>query len=247
MRRAGTSEPVNLNAIALGLVDPWRGVEPETIPTAVDHAFHRIWRQIVSGELKPGDRLSDVELASKLGVSRTPVRQALHRLAQDELITFDPRRGFWVRDLNVDDIHELYEVRVALEVLALRRAAQNLDPRELHGLLEQVGVVRAELSDGTIPQFLEHDFLFHNVLIQASGNGRLIRTLATLRSQVSIFQIRDTEFPGRMERALDEHEAILNALLAGRYEDAADLLAAHIVAAKERVLADMFGRKEGAS
>lgn len=241
MRRTGTSEPVNLNAIALGLVDPWRGVERDAIPTAVDHAFHRIWRQIVSGELKPGDRLSDVELASKLGVSRTPVRQALHRLAQDELITFDPRRGFWVRDLAIDDIHELYEVRVALEVLALRRAAAKLERDELRTLLDQVSTLKQELSQGRIPEFLEHDFLFHNVLIQASGNGRLIRTLATLRSQVSIFQIRDTEFPGRMERALEEHAAILDALLDGRGDDAAELLSAHIIAAKERVLADMFG------
>lgn len=241
MRRTGTSEPINLNAIALGLVDPWRGVERESIPTAVDHAFHRIWRQIVSGELKPGDRLSDVELASKLGVSRTPVRQALHRLAQDELITFDPRRGFWVRDLTIDDIHELYEVRVALEVLALKRAAPKLEHKELKALLNQVVHLKQELLQGKIPEFLEHDFLFHNVLIQASGNGRLIRTLATLRSQVSIFQIRDTEFPGRMERALEEHEAVLEALLAGRWDEAADLLATHIIVAKERVLADIFG------
>lgn len=247
MRRAEIASTVNLNAIAVGIVDPWRGVERDAIPTAVDHAFNRIWRQIVTGELKPGDRLSDTELAAKIGVSRTPVRQALHRLAQDELIVFDPRRGFWVRDLTIDDIHELYEVRVALEVFALRKAAPLLDHNELRALLAQVASVRGDLSQGTIPEFLEHDFFFHNVLIHASENGRLIRMLATLRGQVSIFQIRDTEFPGRMERALEEHEAILNALLAGHQEEAIELLATHIVAAKERVLADMFGRKEEVS
>lgn len=247
MRRADIASPDNLNAIAVGIVDPWRGVERYTIPTAVDHAFHRIWRQIVTGELKPGDRLSDTELAARIGVSRTPVRQALHRLAQDELIVFDPRRGFWVRELTVDDIHELYEVRVALEVLALKKAAGNVDEKEMRSLIEQVGSLQSELSQGSIPHFLEHDFLFHNVLIHASGNGRLIRMLATLRGQVSIFQIRDTEYPGRMERALEEHEAILRALLAGQSDLAVDLLASHIIAAKERVLADMFGRKETVS
>ncbi len=80
-------------------------------------------------------RLSDVVLAEKLGVSRTPVRQALERLVQDGLVRSDPRRGFWVRTFTAQDIHEIYDLRGALEVLALRLAAPHLDPADLRSQL----------------------------------------------------------------------------------------------------------------
>jgi DNA-binding GntR family transcriptional regulator len=235
-----TRPPAALDAIAAEIFDFLWPAEREPIPTAVDHAFERIWRQLVTGERRPGERLSDVELAAQLGVSRTPVRQALHRLAQDELVRFDPRRGFSVRVFSAQDVHEMYDVRAALEGLALRLAAPNLRSADLQAHLAQLQAVRTRLDDQPVVPFLQHDFQLHNFFIHASGNGRLMRLLAGLRSQVSVFQIRDTAFPWRMERALDGHERVLAALLASHPDQAADLLAAHIASSKENVLADLY-------
>jgi DNA-binding GntR family transcriptional regulator len=220
------------------------GTERGPIPTAVDHAYESIWRQLITGERKPGERLSDVELATQLGVSRTPVRQALHRLAQDELVRFDPRRGFWVRVFTAQDVHEMYDVRSALEALSVRLAAPRLRPADLQSQLDRIFAVRGQLAGGAVVPFLQNDFQLHNFLIGASGNGRLIRVLAALRSQVSFFQIRDTGYPCRMDQALVEHERVLLALLDGEVERAAQLMAEHIATAKTRVLADMFGERE---
>jgi DNA-binding GntR family transcriptional regulator len=230
-----------MDGIAAEIFDLLWGAERPAIPTAVDHAYERIWRKLIAGEWRPGDRLSDLDLAAVLRVSRTPVRQALHRLAQDELVRFDPRRGFSVRAFTAQDVHEMYDVRAALEALALSLAAPRLQPADLSSQLDRLGEIRAAVDSDLVLPFLQHDFHFHNLLIRGSGNGRLVRMLATLRGQVSIFQIRDTGFPQRMEAALDGHERVLRALLAREFDEAADQLGRHIKHAKFGVLDDMFG------
>jgi DNA-binding GntR family transcriptional regulator len=244
MASATTPGVSDLNAIATAIYDILWGADRDSVPTAVDHAYERIWRQIVTSEHAPGERLSDLDLSTQIGLSRTPVRQALHRLAQNELIVFDPRRGFRVREWSAKDIHELYDVRGVLETLAFRQALPLFDAGDLHAWRSEIIGLRPRLSRQTVAEFLIHDFRFHNYLIDTSGNGRLSRILANLRGQVSIFQIRDTYFESRMERALDEHERVLEALTTGNEAEAAELLAGHIHGSKERVLADMFSTKE---
>lgn len=220
------------------------GNDRNTLPTAVDYAYEQIWKQLVFVHEQKEQRLSDVVLAEKLGVSRTPVRQALERLVQDGLVRSDPRRGFWVRTFTAQDIHEIYDLRCALEVLALRLAAPHLDPADLRSQLTLLYQVRAQLDQHPVSLFLQCDFRLHTLFIRASGNSRLIHYLSTLRSQFSVFQVKDTRNPMRMEPTLDDHEQILLALLEKNIEKAAELLAAHIVRSKEYVLADIFGGKE---
>jgi DNA-binding GntR family transcriptional regulator len=215
------------------------------IPTAVDHAYERIWRQLIRGERRPGERLTDTELAAQLGLSRTPVRQALHLLAQEDLVRFDARRGFSVRMTAAQDVREIYDVRSALEVLALRLAAPNLSAFQIEGRLERLYDVREALrssrDERALVLHLKDDLELHNWLIRACGNGRLVRILAALRSQQSLFQYWDTSFPQRNEAASEEHEHILLALLARDIERAAESMAEHIRNAKCRVLEDLFG------
>jgi DNA-binding GntR family transcriptional regulator len=220
--------------------------EPRSpIPTAVDHAYEAIWRQLIGGERRPGERVTDTELASQLGLSRTPVRQALHRLVQEDLVRLDARRGFWVRTFTAEDVHEIYDIRQVLETLALRLAAPRLRRTELEALLAEDGTVREALGASRDPRtvvlFLQADLTLHNLFIRSSGNRRLVRILAALRSQQTLFQYWDSRYPRRGEAALDEHERILLALIAGRTEDAIEYLAQHIVASKNRVLGDLFG------
>jgi DNA-binding GntR family transcriptional regulator len=215
------------------------------IPTAVDHAYEMIWRQLIRGERQPGDRLTDTELASQLGLSRTPVRQALHRLAQEDLIRLEARRGFSVRAFSANDVIEIYQVRAVLEVLALRLSAPHFTREQIQEQLDVLGRVRealrSERDDHSVLLHLEADLKLHNLLIQTSGNGRLIRLLAGLRSQQSLFQYWDTSYPERNEAAADEHEVILRALVEGDTAAAERLLEQHIVNARIRVLMDLFG------
>lgn len=234
----------NLSAEVFELL--W-GHDRNTLPTAVDYAYEQIWKQLVFVNERREQRLSDVALAEKIGVSRTPVRQALERLVKDGLVRSDPRRGFWVRRFSGQDIHEIYDLRGALEVLALRLAAPRLDPADLREQLNLLRQVRAQLDDSPVALFLQCDFRLHTLLIRASNNGRLVDYLSTLRSQFSIFQVKDTRYPQRMRSALDEHEQILLALLEGKVEKAAELLAAHIAHSKEHVLADIFEENTSSS
>ena len=223
------------------------GQERGFVPSAVDHAYEMIWRRLITTGGQGGQRLSDAVLAAQLGVSRTPVRQALHRLAQDGLVLADPRRGFWVRTFTAQDIHEIYDLRAHLEHLALRQAAPHLDAAGLQQQLAVLRAVRARLPTLPVTDFMSCDLRLHNVLIHASANGRLIRFLATLRSQHGLFQVRDSTYAHAMETALDEHERVLLDLIDGRVEDAAANLVAHILHAKARVLAHQFAVMESAA
>ncbi len=222
------------------IFDLLRGHERSVLPTTVDHAYEMIWKQLMFSGGRGGERLSDVTLAAQLGVSRTPVRQALHRLTEDGLVVSDPRRGFWVRTFTAHDVREIYVLRGALEVLALRLAAPRLDPSDLKRHLLEVSDLRANRHAYPVAHHLRGDLHLHNLLILNSHNSRLIRALATLRSQHSMFQVQDSSYPLRVELAARDHELVLSALINGDVNLAATLMAEHIERSGEAVLADLF-------
>jgi DNA-binding GntR family transcriptional regulator len=239
-RKKGTVAEVFDESLSAELFDLLRGQERTAMPTVVDYAYKETWKRVIMIGGSEEQRLSDVTLAEQLGMSRTPVRQALERLVQEGLVRSDPRRGFWTRTFTARDIHEIYDLRGALEVLALRLAAPRLSQENLKAHLEALYAVRTELDTRPVLRFLQVDIRFHTLITRASGNGRLIHCMSMLRSQLSMFQMQDTFYPRRMEIALNDHEQVLLALLAGNVDEAADGLARHIRNAKEGVLADIF-------
>ena len=241
----GTIAEIFDEALCAELFDLLWGQERTATPTVVDYAYKEIWKRVIMLGGNEEQRLSDVTLAEQLKVSRTPVRQALERLVHEGLVRADPRRGFWTRTFSVQDIHEIYDLREALEVLAVRLAAPHLSQENLKAHLESLYAVRAELNTHPILRFLQVDIRFHMLITRASGNGRLIHSLSMLRSQLSLFQMQDTLYPKRMVIALQDHEQVLLALLAGDIAGAEGLLATHIRHAKEGVLADIFLLEEG--
>ena len=246
--KKGTVAEVFDENLSAELFDLLWGQERSAMPTVVDYAYEEIWKRVIMIGGSEEQRLSDVALSEQLGMSRTPVRQALERLVQEGLVRSDRRRGFWTRTFTSQDIHEIYDLRGALEVLAVRLSAPRLSQEDLKAHLEALYAVRGELDMHPVLRFLQVDIRFHMLITRASGNGRLIHSLSLLRSQHSMFQMQDTLYPKRMEIALNDHEQILLALLAGNVDEAADCLARHIRNAKEGVLADIFfDGKEGVS
>ncbi|HLX56592.1 MAG TPA: GntR family transcriptional regulator [Ktedonobacteraceae bacterium] len=247
-QKKGTVAEVFDESLGTELFNLLWGQERTAMPTVVDHAYEQLWKHVIMIGGSEEQRLSDVTLAEQLGMSRTPVRQALERLVQEGLVRSDPRRGFWTSTFTAQDIHEIYDLRGALEVLAVRLAAPRLSQEDLKAHLEALYAVRAELDTHPVLRFLQVDIRFHMLITRASGNGRLIHSLSLLRSQLSMFQMQDTFYPRRMEIALNDHEQILLSLLVGNIDEATDCLARHIRHAKEGVLADIFLEgKEGIS
>ena len=239
-RKKGTVAEVFDESLIAELFDLLWGQERNAMPTVVDYAYEEIWKRVVMIGGSEEQRLSDVTLAEQLGMSRTPVRQALERLVQEGLVRSDPRRGFWTNTFTTQDINEIYELRGALEVLAIRLAAPRLSQEDLMAQLEALYAVRAELDVHPVLRFLQVDIRLHMLITRASNNGRLIHSLSMLRSQLCMFQMQDTFYPERMVIALNDHEQVLLALLAGNVDEAADCLSRHIHHAKEGVLADIF-------
>jgi DNA-binding GntR family transcriptional regulator len=238
--KKGTLAEIFDESLSAELFDLLWGQERTAMPTVVDYAYEEIWKRVIMIGGSEEQRLSDVTLAEQLKMSRTPVRQALERLVQEGLVRSDPRRGFWTNTFTTQDINEIYDLRGALEVLAVRLAASRLSQEDLKAHLDALYAVRAELDAHPVLRFLQVDIRFHMLITRASSNGRLIHSLSMLRSQLSMFQMQDTYYPQRMEIALNDHEQILLALLAGNVDEAADCLARHIRHAKEGVLADIF-------
>jgi len=239
-RKKGTVAEVFDESLIAELFDLLWGQERTAMPTVVDYAYEEIWKRVVMIGGSEEQRLSDVTLAEQLKMSRTPVRQALERLVQEGLVRSDPRRGFWTNTFTTQDINEIYELRGALEVLAIRLAAPRLSQEDLMAQLEALYAVRAELDVHPVLRFLQVDIRLHMLITRASNNGRLIHSLSMLRSQLCMFQMQDTFYPERMVIALNDHEQVLLALLAGNVDEAADCLSRHIHHAKEGVLADIF-------
>src|SRR5207249_9718475 len=147
------------------------GQERPGIATVLDYAYEEIWKRVIMIGGSEEQRLSDVTLAEQLGMSRTPVRQALERLVHEGLVRSDPRRGFWTRTFTAQDIHEIYDLRGALEVLAVRLAAPRLSRKDLNAQLEELYVVRTELDAHPIIRFLQVDLRFHMLITRASNRS----------------------------------------------------------------------------
>jgi DNA-binding GntR family transcriptional regulator len=224
--------------------------KPEIAPslenvTLRERVFERLRDDILSARLAPGTELHEVGLAGSLGVSRGPLREALGRLAAEGLVTITPRRGAVVTKLTRREFVEAYQVREALESLAVRLSVPKLtdaDRALLHELHEKmVSFAR----DGDVGGFFEDNRRFHEVFVRASGNERLQRMHAQLIDQMGRLMSKSHELRGGLAQSVAEHGAILEAVDAGDAERAARLLEEHIEVPQRvldsRASEDLFG------
>ena len=212
-----------------------------------DDVYRILWSRILSRDLHPGEKLSDLKLSAELGVSRTPVREALHRLLQDGVIRAQPNRGFFVTSFSGKDIDDIFEIRAALEALALRTVVMRHPDEDYSWALErldEVGtMIDAASSEEEIisanERFLEADQGFHRFIVEHSGNERLIGLVNGLWAQIAVFQKAGTHVPGYTEVALRQHRTIITLLREGRHDEAIAALQSHIRDMKERIIADI--------
>lgn len=194
-----------------------------------DVIFETLRKAIVSGEIKPGERLMEVSLANQMGVSRTPVREAIRRLEAEGLVTMVPRKGTHVSELSVKDIMDVLEVRVVLDKLATDLAARRIQPSQLKALETVHKQYMTCLEKDNIEGAIRKDVEFHDTIYAASGNPRLVAVAASLREHVYRFRViymkKDSIIA---ENVLHEHEQILEALRNAKNKEASDLAEEHI-------------------
>ena len=191
-----------------------------------EHAYQQLRQMIVRLELAPGDVLREDELRERLGLGRTPIREALQRLEREHFVTVIPRRGMYVSGIDVSELSMLFETRTVLEPYAARLAALRGRPTqwdEMDAALERT--LDPDVGD------LEHlaiDRTCHEIMWRASGNRFLLDTLDMLYAQSDRLWHLYLADVADMEEAVAEHRAILDALRAGDADRTADLVEAHV-------------------
>lgn len=190
-------------------------------------AYSHLRESILGGLLTPGERISEPGLAEQLGISRTPVREALQRLAQEGLVELSPGRGARVRVLTPQEVLEVYEVRALLESEAARLAASNATKAELKGL-EQCLKTLNSLPKESYTQQMQVDFNFHTALVEASHNRLLARIYQDLRATLALVR---SNMQTRSQHPITrkQHQAILQALQARDPKAAAQAARDHVL------------------
>lgn len=198
------------------------------------HAYQHMRAAIIQGEFAPGTPLFEVHLASQMGMSRTPVREALKVLARDGFVQVVPSRGYIVPHRSMDDLRELFELRESLEGTAARCAAQRATDAEL-GELERLCKRYENEQDWELWAQVGTDF--HNLLVAAARNGRLASILDSLNGQI-VHSRRSAlrSDAQRRDAAIREHRAILNAVKARNAADAETLAREHVRLSYEATL-----------
>lgn len=177
-------------------------------------AYRRLREAIVDGRFQPKERLVEADLARMLGTGRTTVRAALVRLDQEGLVTREPHRGAHVRLVSAQEALEIEEVRAALEQLAVRHAAHHVTSEDLEELRRSLSEMRCRVEQGDPLGYSELNARFHQRIWAIARHDMASKLLAALKSQSLRFQYRTILQPGRPQRSLREHEAIVDALAA---------------------------------
>lgn len=170
---------------------------------------------IMNGVLQPRERLMEIQLAEELGVSRTPIREALRKLELEGFIVMVPRKGAYVADLSFKDIADVFEIRAALEGLAAGLAAERITEEELETMERLIVGKQEAINSGDIDKLVEVDTKFHELLYQSSRNDRLATIISNLREQIQRFRLTSLSFPGRNKESLREHKQLLEAIKPG--------------------------------
>lgn len=222
--------------IKLDSYQPLREVVCETLREA-----------IVDGVLKPGERLMEIQLAEELGVSRTPVREAIRKLELEGFVVMIPRRGTYVADMSIKDINEVYEVRTALDVLAAGLAAERITEEELEQMERLLVQIGEYIEQGDMDKIVEVDSQFHDILYRASRNDRLVGIINNLREQLTRFRSISMSYPGRLKNTLEEHSRMVEALAARNSELAQQLAVEHMENSEQTLLLDFNERRRNAN
>jgi DNA-binding GntR family transcriptional regulator len=206
--------------------------------------YHQIKRLILCNQIMPGQKLHHQELSERLGVSRTPVREALTRLVQEGYVSFLPNRGFTCKEIGIQEAEELYELREALEAFAVERAIENLTGSALARLRSNVSSYGRDVQNRFTRERLVYDQDVHLAIVRIAGNETLTNTLSHVFERIVLKRRTDGLYDqARGVAAHQEHLKLLEAMERRDVTAAVALVRQHIQAGKKNVMADMEQRQ----
>lgn len=178
-----------------------------------DVVFNTLRHAILKGELEPGERLMEIALAQKLGVSRTPIREAIRKLELEGLVVMVPRKGAEVADITEKDLRDVLEVRTALEELSIELAMKNMNDDDCKQLTEANKLFAKDSEGDDLIKIAEADVAFHELIYMATGNKRLIQMINNLREQMYRYRLEYIKDKSTHARLVDEHNRIIDAMV----------------------------------
>lgn len=198
--------------------------------------FETIRTAIVQGNLKPGERLMEVQLAQELGVSRTPVRESIRKLELEGLVKMIPRKGAYVTPLSIKDLKEMMQIREALESLVAKLAAENATEEEVEAMRKSNRGFEDSLRNGDEDGIIDYDITFHEILYKASRNERLCNMIHTLREQMQRVRVEYVHNVDDKLPLIGQHRAIIDNVAKHNPAEAAKYAAKHITVTEENMV-----------
>lgn len=209
-----------------------------------DVVFNTLRQAILTGELKPGERLMEIHLADRLGVSRTPIREAIRKLELEGLVTMIPRRGAEVAQITEKSMNDVLEVRRAVDALCAELACERITSQALDELKLACEAFEAAVKTGDVKQIAQADVALHDIIVQATGNQRLIQLVNTLSEQMYRYRFEYIKDFSQHERLVEEHRIIYESLVKKDKETACNAAKEHIDNQKKAIIKQIRLDKE---
>jgi len=189
-------------------------------PLSAEQVCERIRSAILSGELKPGAKLTEQDLAAEYELSRTPIREAIRQLEVERLVSRVPFVGVTVTQLRPQEVIELLEIREVLEGLVARLATRNMDSLQLQRLKKSLQQLAASARRNDVAAYLDQALAFRRVLVECCGSATLSEQVLAIENRLRLTGSRTALLPGRMKAAIEEHQKLLDAIARGDAEGA---------------------------
>lgn len=193
-----------------------------------DVVFNTLRSAILTGELKPGERLMEIHLAQKLGVSRTPIREAIHKLELEGLVTLLPRRGAEVSQITEKSMQDVLEIRSTLDALCVELACERITEQELESLKLACEEFARAVQKKDLQMIAHKDVALHDIIVQATGNARLVQMVNNLSEQMYRYRFEYIKDETKHASLVEEHQKIYEAIVAKNKEAAAEGAKEHI-------------------
>lgn len=193
-----------------------------------DVVFQTLRQAILYGELKPGERLMEIKLANRLGVSRTPVREAIRMLELEGLVVMEPRKGAHVAKITEKDLNDVLEVRMGLEILVVQFASKRITEKELNDLRAAAEEFEHSMKLDDLTALAAADVKFHEIIYQATHNQRLVQMINNIKEQMYRYRMEYLKDVKVRETLIKEHRQLLEALEAHDVKGAEAFIGAHI-------------------
>ncbi len=193
-----------------------------------DVVFNTLRQAILRGELEPGERLPEIQLADKLGVSRTPIREAIRKLELEGLVIMIPRKGAVVAEITEKSLRDVLEVRRALEELSVKLACEKIQEEEIEELKVAAKEFEDALKTGDVTAYAEADVKFHDIIYHTTDNERLIQLLNNLSEQMYRYRVEYLKREDSHETLLAEHQYIIEMLKKRDVKRAVEAVCTHV-------------------